>query len=179
MRRLVVLSMLVGCGPAVSIDDDDDVMTDSGPSSTTSSNDGASGQSPADTTMGTGASTGDPFMDEDVHGQWLCEGDLEPFFMRIDEYTSPHQLMGTVCAPWNEVRDPTQWEPCSTLTSHPLGGGPELWIYAVITGSMAQMRQVDAVLVYDTAADMMEGFFAGPGVPPMSQVECTRIDSRA
>ncbi len=170
MRKALVLSLTVGCGPAISIDENG-----SG-TSTTSEPDSGTTTSAADTSSGGESSTGEPFADEDVHGGWLCEGDVEPFFMDIVQYTSPHQLMGSVCASWNDARDPTQWGPCGTLTSHPLGGGVEIWIFAMIEDPEQGLeRTVDAVLVYDTTNDRLEGFGAGPSVPPGSQVVCVRI----
>ncbi len=143
-------------------------VDDSSPTST--------GTVPSSTGSDASESTGVPFSEDDVLGAWLCTSVADPFLLDIESYTDPQQLSGQVCAPWNKAENPLDWEHCGTLSSHPVGGGVQLWIYAVIV-DLAEWT-VSAMLVYDPASDSMMGAWqgAGAGSPRGEAIACQRVE---
>lgn len=112
---------------------------------------------------------------EDALGLWVCSVDEESFTLAIDGYPAPQQLEGEVCASWNGETEPMQWGPCAELSSHPLGGGAELWIYATITEERGANWVVSAALLYDTETDSMTGVWSGTATPEDgAEVVCRR-----
>lgn len=112
----------------------------------------------------------------DVLGTWLCAADDERFALGIDEYPAPQQLGGRICANWNGEINPQQWGPCGELTSHPLGGGTNLWIYAIIMGDRRESWTINASLIYDVKTDSLMGTWAGTGgEKDGNELTCSRL----
>ncbi|MBL4686773.1 MAG: hypothetical protein JKY37_19405 [Nannocystaceae bacterium] len=189
MRRMLPWIFVAGCGPTITVDDGGGA--ERGGAETSSTSDGSRGSTSGDPVADDGdsstsatetstetstsnGSTGEPFQDSDVLGGWLCTGESDPFFMEIADYTSPQQLTGQVCASWNGAQAPQEWAPCAPLSSHPIGDGPMLWIFAMIDEA-SKAWTVSAWLTYDPASDSMEGQWQGPGVPMDATVACTRV----
>lgn len=112
---------------------------------------------------------------KDVLGLWLCEGDEDPFTLSIVDYADSQQLEGSVCANWNGEPDPLLWGPCGELTSHPLGGGTNLWIYAVVEGDEGKGWTVSASLNYDVGTNSMMGTWSGAGRSDGSAITCAAL----
>lgn len=170
MRRWLLSFALLGCGPAVNSGEVDGEMsssagerteTDTSAQGSSDSTGSATSETSSKGSAGS-SSSGEPFEMDDVLGPWICAIDEEPFALTIEGYPVPQQLEGQVCANWNGERDPLLWGPCAELTSHPLGGDTELWIYAIIDGDPQGVWMISAVLFYDVETDSMSGFWSGP-----------------
>lgn len=193
VRGWMVVALLgLGCGPTMGLPDPSVGSTGSNgapqDAGGDAGDDGAGGAfDPEDGLSDDGGSTGSsggdsstgapPFMDGDVIGVWLCTGDNPPFVMHVDDYMSPSDLSGSVCADWNAASDPLQWGPCANLSAHPIGGGAFLPVYAEVYDPLeGSFWTVSAGLIYDTASDSMEGTWLGPsnGEEPIA-VSCLRL----
>lgn len=189
MHRCCPLLLLVACGPTL---DDGSATTDQATGSqtnaSTSSNSssvstsGSTGNSDASTTAPQDASTGSssgapeiPFEDDFVEDSWLCASEEDPFVLNIESYSSPQMLTGTICLNSTSVEDPRLWELCAELSSHPLGGGAHLWIFAQIEHDDGSVQIISAGLTYDVPSDTMMGYWSGPGIEDGSPLACERI----
>ena len=192
VRWVIAVAGLCGglaCGPSISVDGDADTTAASDGTAQSSADGGASmSETGADVTTAVPGTTADPdtgtsadstgaapmFSDEDVLGGWSCEGEGPSFYMQVDAFMSPYDIGGIVCTGWDGGPDPAGWEPCGDLTVHPVGGGgPMLWIYALLAG---MPDTISAMLVYDPATDAFTGIWSGPGIDNEgAAVTCKRV----